>query len=1082
MSGEWAAAIYYDGIATDPNAMWLTDEFIYPNWPTESNFVMDTWFSRWNDPYNPVNNYDTGQSIIKNNEVEVTIDYEVVDINEVGWWSPLVYGTPNEPNQVAKSERYLFLQTYTIKNIKASGNITGLEFYQMLHSHGDDDYGAVVHSTYETLDINDPLENYTPYNPVHTIGNFRYDITQWNNIDDPSASANHTDWVGFSCAVEPNMYECGYFPGHSSKPQSGTHISIEERNLDSNDYSYGETAGAMGWYLPDIGPDETTSITVAFMFGTTEWPFPTILTKANADPNNDCVYPWNMIDENYLTFEVCYDANGYALDDVNIIDYLPIEVDYYSSNPNGTYDPNAGTAGTVTWAIGDLSESDSNCIELVTKVNYYAKPGGIFTNEVRMESSEGICAEAATDVNVCYDGYGMSIIYVDKDANDPNSFNNGRSWDNAYTDLRDAFTGAESGGASVTAIWVAEGRYKPVWDMGDDQSYKNETFALLENVGLLGHFAGNEDNPSDRNFSDPNNETILEGQIGESVSYAVYDVLKADNIENAILDGFTVRGAYSGSGIYLNASKVSIVNCKFKSNRNYGVEAYYFSEPDIHNCLFMDNSSQGIRVTSSCEPIVSYCTFDGNDTTTQGIYMGGITKLDVEDSVFKDHTGDGIDGDNGQLTLTNCTFEGNNDNGLELGDVTTTVTNCSIKNSNDNGIQASDSDLIIDHSVIEHSTDNALYMSNGSILTLKNSVLRYSGEDGIELNDNLGTTITNNWIHNNGTDQYGSGGAGISFKNQSSKPLVRNNTIYGNRTYGIEYTEQGLEPNIINCIIYGNDSNDLYRENDTFDTVNYCLLQVPRPNNITGDPCFVDPNSNDLHIREYSVCKDAGDPNGSYGDETDIDGEARIIYGRVDIGADEYYWSPADFYEDGFVNFIDYATFASAWQSESGDGNYDEDCDLEDNNAIDYDDLALFCKDWLWEVAWGDTQWMMSMGVGGMGFGLESMSLMESSLSLDSYETTSTAKRGDALMLSAAESLRTRPERLIAKSQKFYDITPQAIAESKTVRPKPPTMRELYERQTRLLKWLDEIWINGDIDWTEERFLEFRKSIEESGF
>jgi hypothetical protein len=36
----------------------------------------------------------------------------------------------------AQSERYVLLQTYTIKNIKASGNITGLEFYQMLHGHG----------------------------------------------------------------------------------------------------------------------------------------------------------------------------------------------------------------------------------------------------------------------------------------------------------------------------------------------------------------------------------------------------------------------------------------------------------------------------------------------------------------------------------------------------------------------------------------------------------------------------------------------------------------------------------------------------------------------------------------------------------------------------------------------------------------------------------------------------------------------------------------------------------------------------------------------------------------------------------
>ena len=73
------------------------------------------------------------------------------------------------------------------------------------------------------------------------------------------------------------------------------------------------------------------------------------------------------------------------------------------------------------------------------------------------------------------------------------------------------------------------------------------------------------------------------------------------------------------------------------------------------------------------------------------------------------------------------------------------------------------------------------------------------------------------------------------------------------------------------------------------------------------------------------------------------------------MGADEYYWSPADINSDGFVNFFDYAFFANAWQSELNDENYNEDCDLEDNNSIDYNDLARFCEDWLWQTAWAKT-------------------------------------------------------------------------------------------------------------------------------
>jgi hypothetical protein len=407
-------------------------------------------------------------------------------------------------------------------------------------------------------------------------------------------------------------------------------------------------------------------------------------------------------------------------------------------------------------------------------------------------------------------------------------------------------------------------------------------------------------------------------------------------------------------------------------------------------------------------------------------------------------------------------------------------------------------------------------------------------------------------------------------------------------------------------------------------------------------------DSDDLHLDGTSQCKDVGDPNGDY-DETDIDGESRIKYGRVDIGADEYYWSPADIDEDGYVNFIDYATVAAAWMTDSGDGNYDEDCDLEDDNSIDISDLALFCEDWLWQAAWPDKQmllstgfdsgipgtwtvddgysddetWMtnnpqnwsseyfngafclvdsdyagsvdmneqlitpsidcsetvevilefshyfyvcsgdekcdvdisidngawqnilqytdsstggyisedisayaagqsnvrirwhyydanydwywgiddvkvignyrastmqMSMGGGGgsmlksMGFGLESLSLMESSLSASSIGKAVSVGKDTDLMLSVFQSQKARPERLRAKSQKFYDITPETTISAKqkqldAMKIDPASIKEILE-------WLDEIWLNGDLkeSMTEEDYLEFRKAIEESGF
>ncbi len=797
------------------------------------------------------------------------------------------------------------------------------------------------------------------------------------------------------------------------------------------------------------------------------------LVKDNNDPNDECVRPFiDMgMEDNYLVYDICWDANDHADTNVVLIDYLPKECDYYSSDPSGDYN---STDHTVTWDLEDIGDDDANCFELKTKVNYWARPGDTFTNLVIMEG-DTYRNEATEDCNVC--NWGSEIIYVDEDANDPNSCNNGTDWYNAYTDLRDAFTGAENLGAAVTAIWVAAGTYKPVWDVNED-NYKDYSFELLKDVGLFGHFGGvgtYETSTNQRDFSDPNNETVLDGKIGENYNEQVYYVLYGQNIEDAIVDGFTITGAYY-DGIYFDDCDGSVVNCKIKNNNRYGIYCYNYSYPDIHNCTFIDNENTGLYITYYCWPEISSCVFDGNDNTYDGIYIGN-SVVGIEDSIFENHTDDGVEGSDGTLTVIDCDFSGDNDNAIQISDITTTVTNCSIKNCGDDGIYASDSDLTIDHSVISNNSDNALYTTGGCNLTLKNSVVRYSGESGLELNGNYATTIKNNWIHNNGTDEYAYyGGAGIWFTNQVSVPLVRNNTIYDNYTYGIQSSEQGADPNVINCIIYGNDSNDFYREDGTFDTVNYCNLWNSHDGtgNITGDPGFmnVGTDPNDLHLDETSQCKNAGDPNGDYGDETDIDGESRIKYGRVDIGADEYYYSLADFDEDGKVNLVDYAIIAGAWQTEPNDNNYEEDCDIEDNNSIDYNDVALFCEDWLWEKGW-DEGWMMCMG-GGMGFGgLESASILESS------KTALTDNR-DALMLpTATESLKARPERLVAKSQKFYDITPIRTISGKQ---KLLELERILDRISTeiILKQFDEMWYKGQLKEirTEYEYLEFRKTLE----
>jgi hypothetical protein len=59
--------------------------------------------------------------------------------------------------------------------------------------------------------------------------------------------------------------------------------------------------------------------------------------------------------------------------------------------------------------------------------------------------------------------------------------------------------------------------------------------------------------------------------------------------------------------------------------------------------------------------------------------------------------------------------------------------------------------------------------------------------------------------------------------------------------------------------------------------------------NINSDPFFVYPGNGNYHLSASSPCIDAGDPSYISGGETDIDGDARVLNGRIDIGADEFH-------------------------------------------------------------------------------------------------------------------------------------------------------------------------------------------------
>ncbi|MBN1795680.1 MAG: isopeptide-forming domain-containing fimbrial protein, partial [Sedimentisphaerales bacterium] len=376
LSGEWAAAIYWDQSGSN-EAIWLTDQFLYPYFSTDSIFEEygNPSYLAWNDPNNPIDNYDTAYSVIQDNQnrVRITIDYELVDLGEQdangAGGSPITFKEANDVEHFVYSERYICLQTYTIKNISAS-SITGLEFYQMLCGLAD----IADYSSYTTENYYDPLTDYTPYNSVHQVGNFRYDISQWG--EDIFSTPEHDDWISFSSTIPPDAFENGMFYSSGGEPTTGTYTNIENRSLNNNSYStyvsgsYSRIAGAMQWNLGSLAANETKKITIAVMFGCPPVdpppPAPVLITKT--DNIIDCVSP-----DDEITYTIDYNMADYSDPCVYIVDELPDEVDYYSSDPVGTYNPNEHT---VTWSLGAKGPNDTGTVQVTVHVNQKAPPGG----------------------------------------------------------------------------------------------------------------------------------------------------------------------------------------------------------------------------------------------------------------------------------------------------------------------------------------------------------------------------------------------------------------------------------------------------------------------------------------------------------------------------------------------------------------------------------------------------------------------------------------------------------------------------------------------------------------------------------
>ena len=120
-------------------------------------------------------------------------------------------------------------------------------------------------------------------------------------------------------------------------------------------------------------------------------------------------------------------------------------------------------------------------------------------------------------------------------------------------------------------------------------------------------------------------------------------------------------------------------------------------------------------------------------------------------------------------------------------------------------------------------------------------------------------------------------------------PKITNCTIVDNSAGGVN----SRVPTLANSIVYYNGLGAAQIVSDsatvTYSDIESALADWPGAGNMDYEPAFVDWEDGNYHLLGDSPCINAGNPGfQAEPNETDIDGEARVMMGVVDMGADEF--------------------------------------------------------------------------------------------------------------------------------------------------------------------------------------------------
>jgi len=490
-------------------------------------------------------------------------------------------------------------------------------------------------------------------------------------------------------------------------------------------------------------------------------------------------------------------------------------------------------------------------------------------------------------------------LYVDQSAS---GANDGSSWSDALTYLREATDSVNANPYTDYEIRVAEGVYYPDESRQGNFDDTTATFRLqVDDVSLLGGY------PSGGGARDPEtNVTVLSGDITQDDSTTSMEVtavpsgIKGGNVNtvlfldgsviqdaesaseairsNTIIDGVTITGGRAPTG-QAEGDGGTITDGRGPTGQAEGSEG-------ITNPLGSGGGvyCQGGTEGHICSPVFRDVTFRGNAANEGGAVgmiggNGGVASPSFRDVVFRAnraHAGGGavvIRAGGGELEgvsspqFTETTFRENE--ATRGGAVNFGA-----------GAQGRVEPVFVNVQFYE----NAAHSKGGA-------VLGQGVEDGV-----LRPSFANALFYGNSAEDEGGAAFHSGVRGATVAPVFTNATLVGNRADVVggglynEGSDASLAPEIQNTIFWGNEAGtggDAVANNDATPVFTHSLVEgsggsgaswkgtlgADDGGNVDLDPLLVDTSAADFRLQEDSRVLDAGLNSALPADTTDLDAD-----------------------------------------------------------------------------------------------------------------------------------------------------------------------------------------------------------------